>query len=338
MAFLTTLLIGFSIISAVTLYAAYVLFVKNVNKSWFALASCAGLLLCLSGMQYWHLQFILQGTDVLESANYRFWLYMAPTMFFFFSRATVLPEAGVHPLMLLRLIPPLFLFFFVKYQIAVPLIFVIGIVYSFWLAHLIYGLRAQRKRFKFEMFFFGLFAILAVFILILGVSVPYIDHGYFYYSYANSIGLAFVLIVAALISFPELLSDLNEVAKISYAASTLKDVDIDASQQKLEQLMKQAKLYQNENLNLAMVAEAMDLSVHQLSELVNVQFGMNFSRYIRERRVEAAKKLLAKEPDSSVLAIGMETGFKTQSNFYAAFKEITGMSPGAYRKSLGQDV
>ena len=166
--------------------------------------------------------------------------------------------------------------------------------------------------------------------------MPYIDHAYFYYFYASSIGLAFALIVAALMCFPGNCSAIWPNGKISYAASTLKDVHVDASRHKLEQLMKEAKLYQNENLDLAMVAEATNLSVHQLSELVNVQFGMNFSRHIREQRVEAAKKLPATEPKSSVLAIGMETGFKTQSNFYAAFKEITGMSPGAYRKSYGR--
>jgi AraC-like DNA-binding protein len=29
----------------------------------------------------------------------------------------------------------------------------------------------------------------------------------------------------------------------------------------------------------------------------------------------------------------MDAGFKSQSNFYAAFKEVTGMSPGDYRKA-----
>ena len=75
-------------------------------------------------------------------------------------------------------------------------------------------------------------------------------------------------------------------------------------------------------------------SGHRVSELINVYFGINFSRYIREQRIDAAKILLEKEPNSTVLAISLETGFKSQSNFYVAFKEITGMSPGAYRKSI----
>ena len=29
----------------------------------------------------------------------------------------------------------------------------------------------------------------------------------------------------------------------------------------------------------------------------------------------------------------MDTGFRSQSAFYAAFKEVTGQSPGDYRKS-----
>lgn len=78
------------------------------------------------------------------------------------------------------------------------------------------------------------------------------------------------------------------------------------------------------------------MSSHQLSELINVHFGMGFSRYIREQRVKRAKALLASEPDASILSIGLETGFKSQSNFYAAFKESTGLSPGDYRKSLNK--
>jgi AraC-like DNA-binding protein len=327
--------IGFSVLCSAILLIAYVFFLKNVNMNWYAVTSCAALLIGLSALQLWHLDYFLRGTDVLELPGYRFWLFLTPPMFYFFSRATLLPDAPTHPILLLHLLP-LLLNFLPRYEIAIPVIFMLGMGYCFWLSNLIFGLREQRKRFKIEMFFFSLFSVVGLLVLILGLSVSYIDHVYFYVFYTTSIGMSFVLIVAALIVFPDLLAELAEATKLSYAASTLKDVDIQASLGKLDELMKTSKLYQNENLSLAMIAEAMDLTSHQLSELVNRQFGVNFSRYIREQRVNAAKAILESEPKSSVLSIGLEAGFGTQSNFYAAFKEITGMSPGAYRKSLSK--
>lgn len=329
---LTLISTGFSIVSALLLFFSYVVFLKNVNKSWLAVTSCAVLLFALSALQVWHIQFLLNDIDLFTLAEYRFWLFVVPPMFYIFSRAILLPGARNSPLLFLHLLP-LLLNLIPRYEVAIVLLFVVGTGYAFWFAHLIYHLRSQRARFKVEMFFFGFFALLAVLVLTMGVLVPYIDNAIFYYFYSNSIALAFVLIITALIIFPDLLNDIAAVATLSYAASTLKSVDIEASLHQLDELMKSTRLYQNENLNLAMVAEAMDLSSHQLSELINVHFGKSFSRYIREQRISAAKQLLADEPDTSILAISLETGFKSQSNFYAAFKEITGQSPGDYRKS-----
>jgi len=332
---ISILFIGFSVLSSVILLVAYVFFLKNVNKKWYAIASCAALLISLSALQLWQMQYFLTGRDVLELPEYRFWLYLAPPMFYFFSRATLLRDAPAHPILLLHLLP-LLLNFLPQYETAIPLIFMLGLGYCVWLSAMIFGLRRERKRFKIEMFFFSLFSLVGLFVLALGLSVPYIDHVYFYVFYTNSIGMSFALIGAALIVFPDLLAELAEAAKLSYCASTLKDVDIPASLGRLDELMKVSKLYQNESLSLAMLAEAMAVTPHQLSELVNRQFGVNFSRYIREQRVNAAKAHLVKDAKSSVLSIGLEAGFGTQSNFYAAFNDIVGMSPGAYRKSMAK--
>jgi AraC-like DNA-binding protein len=94
-------------------------------------------------------------------------------------------------------------------------------------------------------------------------------------------------------------------------------------------------VFQNENLNLEVLAEMLGLSSHQLSELINTKFGCGFSRYVREKRIEVAKKILLDEPHISILAVSMMVGFKSQSNFYAGFREITGESPGHFRKSAG---
>ncbi|MGO4779072.1 helix-turn-helix domain-containing protein, partial [Lysobacter sp. 2RAB21] len=85
------------------------------------------------------------------------------------------------------------------------------------------------------------------------------------------------------------------------------------------------------------LAADLGVSGHQLSELVNTRLGMSFPRYMREHRVAAAKLMLVAEPTASILAIGMDTGFKSSSTFYAAFKEVTGQSPGDYRKANAKD-
>jgi AraC-like DNA-binding protein len=154
----------------------------------------------------------------------------------------------------------------------------------------------------------------------------------YYLTYALFTGASFVLVTAAMIWFPDILDDMSDAARLAYASSTLNGVDVEARITDLHRLRSEDRLFENENLSLAMLADAIDLSSHQLSELINSRFGHGFSRYVREHRVTAAKQLLLQDPTASVLSIGLATGFRSQSNFYAAFREHTGMSPGAWRK------
>jgi len=106
---------------------------------------------------------------------------------------------------------------------------------------------------------------------------------------------------------------------------------VDACLKKLREVL--ARSYANENLSLSSLADDLGVSSHQLSELVNTRLGMGFSRFVREFRVEQAKALLVSAPSRSILSISIDTGFRSQSAFYAAFKEVTGQSPGDYRKA-----
>lgn len=330
---LTLLIIGFSVFAAVILLLAYLFFLENMQKTLAGKSACATLLLALSGLQLYHFGYLQFGIgDLFEYRPYVVFLLTAPPTFYFFSRELLLPDAGWSAWQLLHVIPVI-LGFFLPVDVVVPVALTIGAGYSIWFARVVYGMRRHIGRFHFEMFFFGLFAILAVLVLILFVLVPYLDSSVFYIAYANFTGVALFLIVAALIVFPEMLDDITDVARITYAKSTLNDVDINAMVNELEQAMSADKLYQNENLNLKMLAEAVGLSGHQVSELINTHFGMGFSRYVRERRIAEAKRLLCEDTDASILSISMATGFRSQSNFYAAFRDIAGMSPGKYRES-----
>lgn len=331
MTLLATLFIGFSVIACVVLFVTYAIFLHNVNKSARALLTSVLLLVGLSVLQLGHLDYFITGIDPLGSWHYKFWLFLIPSMFYLFSRSILFDETQFSASQLIH-IAPILLVFVAPIEISISILFCIGTGYSLWLTQVIYNLRGTRKRSNFELFFLFLFTLMAVGVLVLGFSLPYMDVAYFYNFYSLGIGLALILVVTTLLSFPQLLADLAEVAKLSYASSTLNEVNVAEKKRLLERLMSVEKIFQNEQLSLAMTAEAVAVSTHQLSELINTQYKVSFSRYIREHRIREASRLLKEEPSASILSISMEVGFKSQSNFYAAFKEITGVSPGSYRK------
>lgn len=114
--------------------------------------------------------------------------------------------------------------------------------------------------------------------------------------------------------------------------SQLGGVDVAARLADLERLMAVDHRYRDEDLDLAGVAAGVGLTPHQLSELVNEHLGLNFSRWLKQYRVGAARELLLARPSMSVLDVGLAVGFRSLSAFYAAFREVEGMAPGMYRK------
>lgn len=328
---LATLLIGFSVTSLAILLTAYLRFMPAVQKSRLGAAACIGLCLALAGLQLHHLRHLIGGAEPLAHWHYVVLLFATPVTFFFFSRDIVLPGVPLSRWAALHVLPPA-LAFLLPASLAATAAFVVGAGYSLWLARVVAALRRHLRRFRFEMFFFGLFAAIATIVLAVVIALPWTGSSVFYLVYAIAIGLGVALVTGALLVFPDLPGDISDAAKLSYANSTLKGVDVAARTATLQRLMADDKLYRNENLTLSMLAEATQLSAHQLSELINTRFGMGFSRYVRELRVADARRILTEDRRSSVLSIGMMCGFGSQSAFYAAFRDATGLSPAAFRR------
>jgi len=322
---------GFGAVSGVLLLLAYALLINVPGKSVYSVGSCALLVFALSAIQVGHLVYFVGGPEPLQSFYYRLALFVAPSAFYSFGRWAILPGEAFRPGQLIHFLP-IPLLFVLPLNVALPILFLFGAGYSVWLGNLVYGLRGQRKQFRFEFLYFTVISILAVIVLGLGFALPHIDNAYFYYFYNNAVGAGIAIMLVALVGNPDLIGDLSEAARAKYGTSTLRDVDVDACLAKLNRLMAQDKAYQNESLSLASLASAVGVSGHQLSELINSRLGVGFSRYVRECRVNAAKTLLISAPGRSILSIGMDTGFRSQSAFYAAFKEVTGQSPGDYRR------
>jgi AraC-like DNA-binding protein len=326
---------GFAAISAVLLLLAYAVLIDVPGKSIYSVGSCAALVAALTTIEIGHLVYFTGGREPLQHFYYQLALFVAPPAFYSFGRWAILPTETFRPLQLVHFLP-IPLLFLLPQNIALPILFAFGAGYSVWLGNLVYGLRDRRKQFRFEFLYFSVMSVLAIVVLGLGFAIPYIDHDYFYYFYNNAVALGVAIMLVALVGNPNLIGDLTEAARVKYGASTLREVDVDGSLAKLNRLMADGKLYQNESLSLASLAEAVGLSGHQLSELINTRLGIGFSRYVRECRVNAAKALLISAPSRSILSISMDTGFRSQSAFYAAFKETTGQSPGDFRRSQSQ--
>lgn len=332
---ITELLIGFSVFGSVILMFAYLFFMQGLRKTQVSMLSCSLLLGSLVALQLMHYQYFQTGLPLLELNMYIYLLLIIPSVFYCFSRAVLFFEQSWSWIDGLHLLPLTIGFLLPKSTVAVYA-FMVGTGYTFWLVYKVYELRDKSHRFKFELFFFGLFAAMAFLALLLGLSIPYIDKSLFYLAYSNSMSIAMIFVVSALIIFPDISKDIIEIVEAAYSRSKLVGLDIDNKLAELDQLMSEEKLYQNENLDLSTLAGTLELSPHQLSELINTQFSVGFPRYIREQRVLEAKRILVEEPKSSILSISLMTGFRSQSSFYTAFHEIVGESPGSYRKSVNQ--
>ena len=335
MTHISAILAGFSIVSLIVLLFAYLFFLPQMRKTQIGKVTCCLLLLSLALLQYGHFLYFFEGLNLLQLRSYCFLLITIPPAFLFFSREILFPQVQYTWAQSLYWLPVL-ISFWIPIKFLPALAFLFGTAYTFWLARLIFQLRDQRGRFKFEMFFFGMFAMMAFVALLLGLSLPILDPHIFYVSYSNAVSLAVAMVVAALLIFPELLNDIVLVTELAYAKSTLNDIDTKQKIRDLKKLMVIDKQFQDEDLNLGKLAELLDLNSHQLSELINTEYKMGFPRFIREQRIKEAKHLLIGEPSASVLSISMATGFRSQSNFYTAFKESTGYSPGNYRKNHTQ--
>lgn len=329
---LALLLVGFSLFSAPLLALTHF---RAVHYREQPVSRSMGLLLlaALAGLQLAHFGWLSLDLDWVGGTAYRMLLFLVAPAFYLFSQPLLRPAArpavgwrlAAHglPVLLAPLLPA---------GLALPLAFVVGAGYLLWLARGVHELRRERARFRLELVLLGAVFLIAVGVAGLGLVQAWLPAKLFHSLYAIAIGLAFFLVQTTLGLRPQLSVEVSEAAQTAYANSTLGNVDCEAALDRLNALMHDARLYTDADLSLPGLAERLGLSAHQLSELFNARLGKGFSRYLRERRVEAAKAMLCAEPSASVLSVGLSVGFTAQSNFYEAFREIEGGTPGQYRK------
>lgn len=329
---LALLLIGFSIFSAITIALTH-FSVDHYRDQVMSRTMGLLLLLALSNLQLAHFSWLYLDQEWVVTMPYRMTLFAVAPAFFLFCQPLIRPQVSpsISPKLLGHVVPVV-LSPLLPEDLALPLAFIVGSGYLLWLARSLYALRHERASFRVEIILLGGVFAIAICVSVLGLGQAVLPEKLFFSLYAISIGLAFFLVQTTLGLRPQLSTEVRETAQTAYAVSTLTNMDCDAILSRLGTLMLSDRIYTDSELSLPSLSKRLGLSTHQLSELMNTQLGKGFSRYLREHRVGGAKVMLCDEPSASVLSVGLSVGFSSQSNFYEAFREIEGMTPGQYRK------
>lgn len=101
----------------------------------------------------------------------------------------------------------------------------------------------------------------------------------------------------------------------------------------LQVLMSEKKIYQEQDLRLSSLAQQMNLTENELSQLINDNLKSSFNDFVNQHRVDHAKKLLLDPGFAhlSIEGIAYESGFRSRTSFYNSFKSIVGTTPREYK-------
>jgi AraC-like DNA-binding protein len=121
-----------------------------------------------------------------------------------------------------------------------------------------------------------------------------------------------------------------------YEKSGLSGEKAAGSLKKLQQLMEQEKPYLNSNLTLNDLSSKLEISGHNLSEILNTQLNQNFFDFINQYRINEVKKYLedGSKDHLTLLSIALDAGFNSKSGFNLVFKKFMNITPSEYRQKV----
>jgi len=101
-------------------------------------------------------------------------------------------------------------------------------------------------------------------------------------------------------------------------------------------LFEKEKIFLNPELNLKQLAEKTALNRGEVSEVINLGFGMNFNDFVNQFRITAFQERLkgGAHEQFSLVGIAFECGFNSKATFNRVFKKEVKLTPTEYLNSL----
>lgn len=197
--------------------------------------------------------------------------------------------------------------------------------------------------------YFSLIQIL-ISIIIVSLFLEIIDNVNEYFQIFDSLDLFDVIDILFLsmiyfisyktFSQPQMFQDIEKLLPkqepaIRYANSNLSEDTLSEIQSRLEQLIRNEKIYLKGDLNIQEVANSLQISRQYLTQVINERMECNFNDYINAFRVEEFKQRSKNKEykNYTLLALALDSGFNSKTSFNTIFKKHTGMTPSQYRKT-----
>ena len=95
------------------------------------------------------------------------------------------------------------------------------------------------------------------------------------------------------------------------------------------------KIYRENTINLDMVAQKLDTTRHNASQIINEHFQVSFHEFVNMYRIKEAKELLTDDSPKklNIINVAYEVGYNNKVTFNKAFKRDTKLTPTQYQKT-----
>lgn len=106
---------------------------------------------------------------------------------------------------------------------------------------------------------------------------------------------------------------------------------------RIDTVMEDEDTFCSPDFSLAVLARLSGSNTNYVSQVINTTYNKNFRTFVNERRIKVAMKRMmdtGRYGAYSMQGIAESVGYKSASNFIAAFKKVTGMTPSLYQKML----
>lgn len=98
------------------------------------------------------------------------------------------------------------------------------------------------------------------------------------------------------------------------------------------------KIYKENDINLEKLAERLNTTRHNASQVINEHFNMNFHELVNKYRINEAKRIFSQDNQRNlnIIDVAYEVGYNNKVTFNKAFKKDTQTTPSEYQKmSIG---